>query len=246
MKMKHTLTLLSVLAGLFFAASCIQIDNFDAPSAQIHGRLIDKTTGKNLLVDNGETHIRIWEKSYSNNPNPQNLAVKMDGTYKNTRLFEGTYNMIPYDGAFWPADTTYNVPIKKRDSEVNFEVVPYLHLVDFEYELDGTYLTVSCKLEAPRVEDMPDVLEVRPFVNNNHFVGATNLMGYYYVEKYTAVINKPWLAIGDEDGIGYETYTFTLPLKAGYHYWVRMGAQVRNTFRNWNYTEVIEVDVPLD
>ncbi len=248
--MKRILLFLSVCVGLSFAASCMKIDNFDAPSAQITGRLIDKTTGKNLLVDNGETHIRIWEKSFSSNPNPQNLPVKIDGTYKNTRLFEGNYNMLPYDGAFWPADTTYNVAITKKGSVVDFEVVPYLHLVDFEYELDDTYLTVSCKLEAPRVCDEDGneltVLEVRPFVNNNHFVGGSNLMGYYYVDKYTAVINKPWSAIGDEYGVGHDTYSFMLPLKAGYHYWVRMGAKVRNSFQNWNYTEIIEVDIPLE
>lgn len=244
--MKRILFFLSAFVGLSLAASCIEIDNFDAPSAQIHGRLIDKTTGENLLVDNGETHIRIWERSFGDNPNPQNLPVKLDGTYKNTRLFDGTYDMLPYDGAFWPCDTTYGVTINKSDPEVNFEVVPYLHLVDFKYEIIGTYIEMSCKLQAPRVEGMPDVIEIRPFVNNLHFVGGTNMMGYYYVDKYTITLNKPWSELGDSEGNGYETYTFLLPLKAGYHYWIRMGAQVRNTFRNWNYTEIIEVEIPED
>ena len=55
-----------------------------------------------MMFDQNDTKIRIWERSYSLKPEPQDLAVKADGTYKNTKLFAGTYNMLPYNGAYWP------------------------------------------------------------------------------------------------------------------------------------------------
>lgn len=64
----------------------MEVDNFDQPEASIYGRIIDSTTGENYLTDQGDVHIRIWEKSYSDNPNPQDLAVKMDGTYNRLHL----------------------------------------------------------------------------------------------------------------------------------------------------------------
>ena len=117
------------LAGL---VSCMEIDNFEAPSAKVEGRIIDKTTGQPMLLDQGVSHVRIWEMSYSQHPNPQDLAIKEDGTYYNDKLFSGTYDMLPRDGAWWPCDTTYNVAIGKKGTVQDFEVIPYLHIVDFD------------------------------------------------------------------------------------------------------------------
>ena len=235
--------LIVLLLGIS-AVSCMKIDNFDAPSAKINGRIIDKTTGQNMLVDQGDTHIRIWEKSYSTNPTPQGLAVKMDGTYNNTRLFSGTYDMLPYDGAYWPCDTTYNVKIGKKGTTVDFEVTPYLHVVDFKTELDGLNLTLSCRLQAPVTENLPQVVEIRPFLSLNQFCGAANHIDYYYTDNYKIGIRKLWNKLGDASGEGFETYSVTLPVKAGYTYWCRMGVQVNNTFKNWNYSEIIKVEIP--
>lgn len=233
-----------VIAAAVCAASCMEIDNFDAPSAKIEGRLIDKTTGQNMLVDQADNHIRIWERSYSTNPSPQDLAVKMDGTYKNTKLFSGTYDMLPIDGAYWPCDTTFNVAIGKAGKVQDFEVTPYLHVVDFNTELNGTTLTMSCKLQAPVTEGLPMVMEIRPFLSINHFCGAANHIDYYYTDDYRISIRKVWNKIGDADGNGTETYSVSMEVKHGYHYWVRMGVQVNNNFKNWNYSEIKEVIVP--
>jgi len=233
-------------AATLCAASCMEIDNFDAPSAKIEGRLIDKTTGNNMLVDQGDNHIRIWERSYSTNPTPQDLAVKMDGTYKNTKLFSGTYDMLPLDGAYWPNDTTYNVAIGKRGKVQDFEVTPYLHVVDFTAELSGTTLTMSCKLQAPVTENLPMVMEIRPFLSLNQYCGAANHIDYYYTDDYRISVRKAWSKIGDTEGNGTETYSVSMQVKPGYHYWTRMGVQVNNNYKNWNYSEIKEIIVPQE
>lgn len=234
-----------ILAAVVFSfASCMEIDNFDSPQAKIEGRIIDKTTGKNMLLDQADTHIRIWEMSYSANPTPQDLAVMMDGTYRNTRLFSGTYDMLPLDGAWWPCDTTFNVAIGKKGAVQDFEVVPYLHVVDFDAVLEGTVLTMSCRLQAPVVENLPQVLEIRPFLSLNKYCGAANHIEYYYTDKYRIGIRKTWDKIGTPDGEGTQTYSVSVDVKPGYHYWVRMGVQVNNNYKNWNYSEIKEIIVP--
>ena len=141
--MKKIIFILPLLACML---SCMEIDNFDAPDGKVSGRIIDKTTGLNMMFDNNDTKIRIWERSYSLKPEPQDLAVKADGTYKNTKLFRGTYNMLPYNGSYWPCDTTFYVPIGKKGTVQDFYVTPYLQLTDFKYELNGMMRRMSAVL----------------------------------------------------------------------------------------------------
>ena len=228
------------------AVSCMEIDNFDAPAAKISGRIIDKTTGENMLLGQAESHIRIWEVSYRWDPEPQDLNTKADGTYCNTKLFTGTYDMLPYDGAWWPCDTTMNVKIMKKGAVQDFEVTPYLHLVDFYAELDGLNLTMSCRLEAPITEDMPKVVEIRPFVSNTSLCGYGNRIEYYFSDEYRVKINREWQDIDNGKGLSKETYSVTVPLKAGYKYTARLGALVNFAYVNYNYSEMVEIKVPSD
>ena len=243
--MKHIFYLLPILACL---TSCMEIDNFEEPKAQVSGRIIDETTGENMMFDQNDTKIRIWERSYSLKPEPQDLAVKADGTYKNTKLFAGTYNMLPYNGAYWPCDTTFYVPIGRKGTVQDFYVTPYLHLIDFQYQLNGLELTMSCRLHAPRVDGMPQVQEIRPFLSLNQHCGYANHLGYYWSDDYKVRIMKPWENIRNEKAVNYskDTYTITVPVKAGYTYWVRHGAKVNNAFENYNYTETVKISVPKD
>lgn len=233
-------------AGYLSVTGCMKIDNFDAPAAKIQGRIIDKTTGKNMYLGQAESHIRIWEVSYRWDPEPQDLRTKADGTYYNDKLFTGTYDMLPYNGAWWPCDTLKDVKIMKKGAVQDFEVTPYLHLIDFYVELDGLNLTMSCKLQAPITENMPRVIDIRPFVSNNSLCGLSSRLDYYYSDDYRIRLNKEWQEIDSGNGVSKETYSITVPLKAGYKYTVRMGALVDYTFTNYNYTETVEVKVPKD
>lgn len=239
--------LYSLFAGISLAcfSSCMGIDNFDEPAAHISGCLIDSTTGENYLTDQNDIHIRIWEKSFSLNPSPQDLSVKMDGTYNNTKLFAGTYDMVPFDGSFWPCDTV-RVGIGKHTKQ-DFTVTPYLKIKDFKTELTGDSLTLSCRLFAPVTQNLPQVLEVRPFLSLNSFCGAANHIDYYHVDAYRISLRKTWDKLGDmATGEGYDTYTVKLQLKPGYIYYVRMGANVKDTYEKYNYSEVVKIEVPLN
>src|SRR5690242_17013159 len=133
-------------------SSCYKSDNWAAPDVQISGNIIDAYTGKPLLTSQADWSIRIWERSWKESvPVNQTIPVKQDGSYNNSKLFAGTYDMLPYGGPFWPADTVKNVVFEKGGNGKtgkDFTVTPYLELTDFETSLQGTSLTLKIRLKA--------------------------------------------------------------------------------------------------
>lgn len=221
----------------------MEVDNFDAPDAHLTGRIIDLTTGENVLADQGECHVRIWEKSFKENPDPQDIPVKQDGTYNNTKLFKGTYDMVP-EGAWWPADTI-RAGLGSKLTQ-NFEVTPYLKLTDFKVEQAyPDSIQVSCRFYAPIEEGLPRILDIRPFLSLNQFCGAANCISHYStLAKYKTNINKVWDKVDkEEDGLS-KTYSFMVWVKPEYTYFVRMGVRVDDTFQKYNYTEVVKIEIP--
>ncbi|NDV60343.1 DUF3823 domain-containing protein [Bacteroides sp. 519] len=239
--MKKLIYSLFVGASAFLMASCMGIDNFDAPDAHFTGRIIDSTTGKNILADQGECRVRIWEKSFSLNPAHQDIPVKQDGEFNNNKLFKGTYDVVP-EGAWWPADTI-RVGIGKKTVE-NFEVTPYLTLFDFTTELVGDSLFMTCRLDAPKKEGLPQIMEIRPYLSLNQFCGAANCIGQYNNNDHKVNIMKTWDKLDKEaDGKSIK-FTAKAKVKPGYIYFVRMGAKVRDTHEKFNYTEIKMIEVP--
>ncbi|MGN0053078.1 MAG: DUF3823 domain-containing protein [Bacteroides sp.] len=241
--MKKGLYSLLIGASVTMATSCMEVDNFDAPDAHLTGRIIDATTGENMLADQGECRVRIWEKSYSTNPGNQDIPVKQDGSYNNDKLFKGTYDMVP-EGAWWPADTI-RVGLGNKLTQ-NFEVTPYLKLFDFQLELtDPDSIRVSCRFEAPIGEGLPTIMDIRPFLSMNQFCGAANCISYYSSQdQYKKSINKTWAKLEKESDGKSLTYSFKVWVKKGYVYFVRMGARVKDTFQKYNYTEIKEIEIP--
>lgn len=251
MDMKKIVSNLLVGASILLMASCMGVDNFDEPSAHFTGRIIDVTTGENIYADQGECRVRIWEKSFSLNPSPQDIPVKQDGTFNNTKLFNGTYDVVP-EGAWWPCDTI-RVGIGGKVTQ-NFEVTPYLKVFDLKTELIDDSLAISCRLDAPITEGLPQIMEVRPYLSLNQFCGAGNAISYYFnmgqssdsniSQKYVKKIMTTWERIPKlEDGKS-EVYSFKVDVKPGYTYFVRVGAKVKDTFQKCNYSEIVKVEVP--
>lgn len=232
---------------VLFATSCTKTDNYDGPNAALSGKVMDATTGEPLLSGQGEYSIRLWETSWGENPSPQDLAIKQNGSYDNKKLFQATYDLQPYGGPFWPVNKTTDFELTGSGTQ-DFTVTPYLKITDVQWELvDGVHLKISCKLGAPIPAGLPQVMEVRPFVSLTEYCGEGNRIDAYYKDEYRVQINKNWSEIGNvETGIGNELYTIpnNLPLKSGYTYYVRIGAKVRDTFEKFNYSEIVEIKIP--
>jgi len=234
-------------------ASCQKIDNWSEPGSRLYGNVIDSYTNTNLLMDQNDWQIRIidrtWEKM---NPGTvaqyQTLAVMKDGVYNNAKLFSGTYDMLPYDGPFWPVDTVKGVVLGK-ETQQDFKVTPYLQLSGFTATLVGTNLTLTCTVKAPIITGLPNLYEVKPFLSLNTFCGNSNYINIAEYNNLRKQINRTWAAElanlklpANTDAI---TYTMgPLPVKSGYTYYVRVGANVNALSRRYNYTPIVKVVVP--
>ncbi|MBT1697574.1 DUF3823 domain-containing protein [Fulvivirgaceae bacterium PWU4] len=128
------------LLGLVSFTSCslFEIDNKDVPAETLQGQVVNAETGEPVLTDQGSEGIRVrlTELSYGDNvtPNPDFFCMP-DGTFQNTKLFKGTYN-VRIDGPFIPllreddrgvplADETQTLEIAGK-KQVKFEVQPFL------------------------------------------------------------------------------------------------------------------------
>ena len=183
--MKKILYLLFATA-LICLSSCTSIDNWDEPGCTFYGTVTDSYTGEPLLSSQNDWQIRIWERSWTGHENgattQQDLRIKQDGTYQNTKLFAGTYDMLPYDGPFWPMDTLKGVKLSGSTKQ-DFTVTPYLQIIDFETELGtwdfgtkeapkvGPSLTLYCRVKAPRRDGLANIYDVQAFISRTVFCG---------------------------------------------------------------------------
>lgn len=129
-------------AALLMLSSCsmFEIDNYDAPEETIQGRVVDVKTGNPVLTDQGSEGIRVrltelsWGDNVEHNPD---FFCRPDGTFQNTKIFKGNYN-IRIDGPFIPlvretpdgtvlADETITTDIKGT-TKVEFKVQPFLNV----------------------------------------------------------------------------------------------------------------------
>jgi len=252
---------------LLFLASCQKIDNWDEPTARLHGNVIDSYTGTNLVMDQNDWQIRIidrtWEqKNVGSKAQYQNLVVMKDGVYNNSKLFSGTYDMLPYDGPFWPVDTIKGV-VLDSETQQDFTVIPYLQVLDAVATLGGTALaptlTFTCNVKAPVITGLPNLYEVRPFLSLTAFCGNSNNINigdYNTAQQSTSAtasakrsINRSWAAELTARALpaNSEKIPYTMgPLlvKPGYTYYVRVGANVNALSRRYNYSPIVKVVVP--
>src|SRR5690606_4245687 len=140
LSMKHSYHLIFIMAlGVMSLLSCKKYDNYDEPHEQLTGKIIDKVTGQGVQTQTGGDGIRmkLLEYSWSEQPTPYYFNCKQDGTFNNTRIFKGNYNIEPM-GAFVPLllkDAQGNVvkdETKTMDIsgtvDLTFEVEPFLRV----------------------------------------------------------------------------------------------------------------------
>ncbi len=234
-------------AALLSLAACQKIDNWDAPGSRLYGNVIDSYTGKNLTMDQNDWQIRIidrtWEKMHPGTvAQYQTLAVMRDGVYNDTKLFSGTYDMLPYDGPFWPVDTVKGVVLGK-ETQQDFKVTPYLQVLNFNATLSGTSLTMTCTVKAPIITGLPNFYEVKGFLSLTTFCGNSNYINIAEYNNLRKSINKSWASeVGTGDSKDYSLGPF--PVKSGYTYYVRIGANVNALSGRYCYSPIVKIVVP--
>lgn len=152
MKKIHILALSLLTLGCI---SC-EIDNYDAPDAMVEGVFIDKVTGKNMELSHGGGNmtLRLLETSFAKGDSTvvtsyQSLSVKQDGTFKNTKLFAGTYDVWPFESCCYEGENAkQSIELKsKKMTTLRFELTPYFEVewVDEPWQDEEGYVHAKFK-----------------------------------------------------------------------------------------------------
>ena len=259
---------------LFTSCDVFELDNYEEPKETIIGEVVDSKTGERILTDQGSEGIRVrmtelsWGDNVEHNPD---FYCKSDGSFQNTKIFKGTYN-IRIDGPFVPIvrEDERGVPIandtKTLDIEgtinVKFEVQPFLKVefVDYPTVSNGQ---ITARVKVTRGISNDEFREkIEPMGNYNSsftnvtdiqlFVSYSSSVGYRARDERWS--NKiEYIGSEFENLLGKEITIKSIKgqtIPSGKHVFVRAAARINydtpagSGTRRWNYSEPMEVIIP--
>ena len=140
-----------VAAGL---VSC-ELDNYEAPSAELSGSFIDAETGELVQQDiiRG-TEVQLTEHGYDP-VSHQYLNAKPGGTYQDKLLFANTYTIEPVRGNFLPVEPD-SIVIEGKTVH-DFVVTPYLRIIDANIVKEGSKIIATFRVQQNVSEDITRV-----------------------------------------------------------------------------------------
>lgn len=271
--MKKLLSYIPFLAILTLSAcNLFEIDNYKAPSKTLKGEVVDAETGEPVLTDQGSEGIRVrlTEESWGENvtPNPDFYCMS-DGTFRNTKLFAGTYN-VRIDGPFIPllreddrgvplADETQTVVIN-NSATVKFEVQPFLNVewVDQPQVINGK---IKAKVRVTRgVSDEVFRSKIEPMgAYSNSFLNVTDIqlfVSYSSSVGYRAR-DERWSSKIEYSGTAFNTLlgqTISIEsngtIPSGQAVFIRAAARINydtprgSGTRRWNYNQAQQLLIP--
>lgn len=272
--MKKTLLYTLAIFSVFSVSSCsfFKLDNYDAPSETLKGKVVDQD-GNPVLTDQGSEGIRVrltdleWQKA-GNEVTPQDFYCKPDGTFQNTKLFPGVYN-VTVDGPFVPIvmEDAQGVPVVdgsqtvniKGTTEVTFTVQPFLKVefVDYPQVSDGV---ITAKVKVTRATSRDELSAAisktgdwaDSYANVTDiqlFVSYSSTVGYRARDEYwSGSVSFSGNAFDVQEGQPVEVKSnaeHVIP--SGRHVFVRAAARINYqtaSVQRYNYSEVMEVMIP--
>jgi hypothetical protein len=123
---KYYRIIFNLLAAAIFMAC--EIDNYDPPEGGLYGRIVDRETGEAVpqpAPSDLGLRLRFYETGKENSME-QHFYSQIDGSYKNTRLFNGPIRLVLEQTNFFPLDTLELVI--QGQTEKNIEVIPYIRI----------------------------------------------------------------------------------------------------------------------
>ncbi len=261
-------------AALLMLSSCsmFEIDNYDQPEETIQGRVVDVKTGDPVLTDQGSEGIRVrltelsWGDNVEHNPD---FFCRPDGTFQNTKIFKGNYN-IRIDGPFIPlvretpdgtvlADESITTDIKGT-TKVEFKVQPFLN-VKIVGDPTVSNGVIKARVVVERgVSEQEFKEKIQPMGNWDEnflnmtdiqfFVSYSNSVGYRARDdRWSSSISYTGNSFNELFGTPV-TITSNGVIPSGRKVWVRAAARINydtpvgSGTRRWNYSEPIEVMIP--
>lgn len=227
--MKKTLFAICILAA---AVSACKVDTYPLPSETLTGR-VECADGSAFLTEqpNG-FRIRLDEVVDGKITNfPQYFWGKPDGSFRNTKIFKGTYVVQPVEGAFLAVDPV-EVEIS-GETELVFQVTPNL-TVNASITTSGP--DIIAKYRISKATGAGKITTARLLVSKwNPNVGMNHL------DRETV---RDLSGVKDETIVA-TTYTDSVLdcLEPGVTYYVRIAALASNTSGRYNFSEVVKIEM---
>lgn len=265
--------LYAIIGGAFAlglsSCSLFRIDNLEPPKETIKGTITDVATGEPVLTEQNSRGIRVrltelsWGDNVTHNPD---FYARDNGTYQNTKVFKGYYN-IRVDGPFIPIvretadgevidDGSVTCDIEGV-TEVNFKVKPFLK-VEFVSEpvVSGGQISVQVMVtRAVSEEEFRELVE--PMGGwKDEYLNVTDVRLYC---GYSSTCNgdnqySTWSGVQEFQGATFAaqlgkpfTITTRNTIKANRKVFIRAAARINYetaSTRRYNFSEVKEVNIP--
>ena len=218
MKMRNIYCLLLIIMSV---VSC-SVDNYDAPSARLSGKVIDNVT--NEMVENGGTNsgtiIQIFE---GNSKQPILSQSFPDGHFVNAALFPGNYKLFAV-GAFRIVGDTMRISIP---NEVEIKVLPNVRLKATLQSFVGTTATVKVEYIKVHADETLNQLAIVWSTIDN-----PNLFTFFGGGQKTETVTSQNLTTGEK------VFTIT-GLTAGTKYYIRAAGRTFAPGDYYNYSTTI-------
>jgi hypothetical protein len=264
----YTLLGASLLLG---ACSLFELDNYEAPAETIQGTVVDVATGDPVLTDQGSEGIRVrlTELSWTGIETPvhnPDFNCRPDGTFQNTKIFKGTYN-VRIDGPFIPLirETSDGIPIADETQDVVisgvtkvlFEVQPFLKV---EWAISPTVANgkITAQVKVTRAVSEADFrAKIEPM--GGYSTAFTNLTDVQLFVSYSSSVgyrarDERWsnkVEYAGTAGNAQLGRAITIQsngiIPSGRTVFIRAAARINYATaetKRWNYSEAEEVMIP--
>lgn len=218
--MKKTCYLIVVSALM---AGC-ELDNYEAPSATLSGKVIDFETGESIAnggVNNG-TRIQLFE---GNATQPIITNSFPDGHFVNAALFPGDYKLVTL-GAFEMVEDTMRVTVAENTT-ADVKVIPNVRLKAVLQDFDETTAIVKVTYSKVAEEQVLNQLAIVWSTIDN-----PNMFTFFGGGQQTMDVASENLTAGDV------IFTIT-DLKPETTYYVRAAAVTNNPGNYYNYSTTL-------
>ncbi len=230
----NKLNIISLVLLTLILGSC-ELDNYQAPNAQLTGVIIDAGTNKPIQQDLFSGSVIDFVEQGFENPQTQSMRFHVDGTYANLTMFAGKYSIQAVRGNFQTTDKE-EISISGKTVH-NFTTLPYLRIIDPKIvkSTDGTKIVATFKIDNVVGSN---IKEIGLFADFTSSVGST-----------LANNGQTKQAIGNKGNI---TTVYTLELKIanmqkvvnlGNEYYFRIGALADVAESKYNYETAVKIAI---
>ncbi|KAA6313460.1 hypothetical protein EZS27_035771 [termite gut metagenome] len=241
-----------VMALLF---SACEIDNYKEGDGIISGTVTDSITGRLLSSEQPNGYIiYCTELSWTETANKgsQSFFGKADGTFYNCRIFKGTYSVAPRNGPFH-AVTSQEVEIRsKKETKVDFKVLPYCSFSDVTIEkdpVDAKAIITTFKLNVHELQTFKTNTEtgetetiISKATPRNYKLFATSRSPFVGINIYDDAVSSGDIAFTEVD----LNTTLTIRrtgFQKGKTYYIRLGARCSETPESrYNMTDIVKLE----